>query len=103
MTMITFDKLSYIDTLKAAGIDEKQARAQANALDVALKDTVATKADIEAMRIETKANIIAVKHDIELVHKDITIQGTRLEMLQWLVGSVGVGVLLLVIRTFWAG
>jgi hypothetical protein len=28
---------------------------------------------------------------------------TKLEMLQWMVGGVGAGVLLLVLRTFWAG
>ena len=43
---LTFDRLAYIDRLTAAGFDDKQARAQAEALDAALRDSVATKADV---------------------------------------------------------
>jgi len=46
-TQISFDKLAYIDRLKAAGIDEPQARAHAEALDQALREEVATKHDLE--------------------------------------------------------
>jgi hypothetical protein len=46
MSTITFDKLSYLETLKASGVPEAQARAHAIALDEAFRDTVATKADI---------------------------------------------------------
>jgi len=95
MSTITFDKLAYIDRLKDAGIDEKQARAQADALDAALKDSVATKYDIEALR-----------NDIDGLETRLTaridILVSRMDMLQWMVGGVGFGVLLLVIRTFWA-
>jgi hypothetical protein len=52
MSTITFDKMAYIDTLKAAGIDEAHARAQANALDAALKDTVATKYDLVELKVD---------------------------------------------------
>ena len=47
MSTTTFDKLLYLETLKAAGISEEQARAHAHALDEALRDSVATKADIK--------------------------------------------------------
>ena len=60
MTTITFDKLAYVDKLKAGGVSEEQARAQADALDTALRDTVATKADIQ--RIETQ--IAETKSDV---------------------------------------
>jgi hypothetical protein len=43
---ITFDKLVYIDRLKSAGIDEPQARAHAEALDQALRESVATRQDL---------------------------------------------------------
>ena len=46
-TQITFDKLAYIDRLKAAGIEEHAARAHAEALDQALREEVATKHDLE--------------------------------------------------------
>jgi len=46
MTTITFDRFAYVDKLKASGISEEQARAQADALDTALRDIVATKSDL---------------------------------------------------------
>ncbi|WP_442753514.1 hypothetical protein ACNHKD_10915 [Methylocystis sp. JAN1] len=45
----TFDRLAYVDRLKGGGIDEGQARAHADALDAAFRDTVATKADVEGL------------------------------------------------------
>jgi hypothetical protein len=42
---ILFDKLRFIDRLKSAGIDN-QARAHAEAMDEALRESVATKLDI---------------------------------------------------------
>jgi hypothetical protein len=52
---LTFDKLAYVDRLKAAGIDERHARAHAEGLDQALREEVATKADIAELRTEMKA------------------------------------------------
>jgi hypothetical protein len=46
MSTATFDKLLYLETLKAAGVPDDQARAHAHALDEAMRDTVATKSDI---------------------------------------------------------
>jgi hypothetical protein len=46
MSSITFDRLTYIETLKSAGISDEQARAHTHALDDALRDTVATKNDL---------------------------------------------------------
>ncbi len=60
---ILFDKLAYLDKLKAAGIDASQARAHADALDVALRESVATKVDIT--RLENR---------IDLAVRDITIR-----------------------------
>jgi hypothetical protein len=49
---MTFDKLAYIDRLKAAGFAEPQARAMADGLDQALREEVATKSDIAGLRNE---------------------------------------------------
>ena len=49
MSTVTFDKLAFVDTLTKGGIPEDQARAQADALDAAFRDSVATKADIAAL------------------------------------------------------
>ena len=64
---VTFDKLVYIDRLKSGGIDEAHARAHAEALDQALRDTVATKGDLreEVTRLEQK---------IEILGRDLTIR-----------------------------
>lgn len=52
MTTMTFDKLAYIDRLKAVGFTEPQARGMADGLDQALREEVATKSDIAALRNE---------------------------------------------------
>ena len=52
MATTTFDKPAFIDALKNSGVSEEQARAHASALDSALRDTVATKSDIQELRID---------------------------------------------------
>jgi len=64
MTTITFDRLTYLETLKAAGIPEAQARAHAVALDEALKDSVATKGDVENLRRDFEIKLEATKSDL---------------------------------------
>src|SRR5437870_5790791 len=60
-TEITFDKLVSIDRLKSAGVDEPQARAHAEALDQALRDTVATKHELHAVRDDLRGEIVQVR------------------------------------------
>ena len=57
MTMITFDKLAYVDRLTSSGIEEKAARAHADSLDIALREQVATKADLEKVESSLKADL----------------------------------------------
>ncbi len=90
----TFDRLTYIDRLTAAGFDERQARAHAEALDAALRESVATKGDVHEVRQELKQDIgdlrqelkqdIAdlrqeLKQDIEDVRRDMRQMETRLD------------------------
>lgn len=83
MTALTFDTLSYVKKLREAGIDEKQAEAQALALASALKETsgdIATKQDIERLSDKTEA---------------------RFKLLQWMLGfnlALSTAVLWAVIR-----
>ena len=51
---VTFDKLAYVERLKAGGYTEQQAKTQAEALDSALKDSVATQHDIDLLRRDFK-------------------------------------------------
>jgi len=71
-TEITFDKLVYIDRLKSAGVDEPQARAHAEALDQALRDTVATKHDLRELRDEMRSEIAGLDHKIDVAVRDLT-------------------------------
>jgi hypothetical protein len=63
MASITFDRLKYVEALKASGVPEGQARAHADALAQALADTpdVASKSDIAELKLliaETKSDIL---------------------------------------------
>ena len=77
-TEITFDKLVYIDRLKSGGIAEPQARAHAEALDQALRDTVATKQDLVAVRQDLAATKQELRDEIRAVRDEI--KDLRIEM-----------------------
>jgi hypothetical protein len=63
---LLFDKLAYVDRLVKSGIDEQQARAFSDALDEALKESVATKVDLERVRND-------LEHRINLAVRDLKI------------------------------
>jgi hypothetical protein len=59
MTDLLFDKLAYKDRLTAAGIPEAQARAHAEAMDEALRESVVTKPFLETRlaQLETRLTL----------------------------------------------
>ena len=76
MTTAVFDTLKASDTLKAAGIEAKQAEAIVHTMAGAFEDTVATKADLKIeigavrselaeVRAELKAEIAEVKTELK--------------------------------------
>jgi hypothetical protein len=73
---IAFDRLAYIDRLKEAGFDDKQACAQADALDAALRDSVATKADVREAELRLEAKI------------ETTAANLRADIARWLFAAV---------------
>jgi hypothetical protein len=77
MATLTFDKLAYVDRLKAAGVGEREARALAEGLDQALREEVATKTDLAAVKAELAAQIATVRTDLAAVKHDL---------LRWMVG-----------------
>lgn len=91
MTALTFDTLAYVKTLRDAGIEEKQAEAQASALAAVLKSSagdLATKQDID--RLEARVNLFEERSD------------GRFKLLQWMMAfnlGIGVAVLWVLIRT----
>ena len=73
---ILFDRLTYIDRLKRAGVDDNQARAHAEAMDDALRESVVTKAElrIEVTHLENK-----IEAEITRLETKILSEITRLE------------------------
>ena len=93
MAAVTFDKLSYSQTLRSGGFTPEQAETSAHALDHALRDTVATKGDLDAVeaRLEHK-----IDQSVSILRQEIAAQ--RHELLKWLIpvllGQVGLAVAL---------
>jgi len=79
MSVATFDKLNYVDSLKSAGIPEDHARALAVALDNALRDSVVTTTALRDELAPIKAELM---------------------LLKWMVGLMLAGVASLVIKAF---
>lgn len=61
MSSVTFDKLAYLETLKASGVPEEQARAHASALDAALHDSVVTQAVLQAELQPMRTDVAVLK------------------------------------------
>ena len=57
MTTMTFDKLAYVDRLKAAGFEDDKARAMAEGLDAALREEIVTKSELRVQLAELKAEV----------------------------------------------
>ncbi|MBF0110589.1 MAG: DUF1640 domain-containing protein [Magnetococcales bacterium] len=60
MTTITFDTLKFVETLKASGFDEPQAKGMAAAIQEVQKsnmDELATKGDLRKLRLEIMSEI----------------------------------------------
>jgi transketolase C-terminal domain/subunit len=81
---ILFDRLAYVDRLKAGSFSEQQARAAADALGEALVETVATKADI----VSVKADIgqLETKFEARFASVEARIAESRASIIQWVVG-----------------
>lgn len=68
MTAVTFDTLKYAAALKAAGVPDDHAKAQAEALADALRQAsqdLATKADIAELRMAMKLDIAELEARIQ--------------------------------------
>lgn len=97
MAIITFDTLKFVERLKAAGIPEGQAKAEAEALQgvfaEALDSQLATKADI--LRLERRMD----GFDAKLDRSEAKLSG-ELTLLKWMMGLILGGVVALILRAF---
>ncbi len=79
MATITFDTLKFVEKLKAAGVNESHAKAEAEALVPAFSEAMDSQ--------------LATKTDINRLEKELIV-------LKWMVGLVLGGILTLVLKTF---
>jgi len=88
MTTITFDTLKFANKLKSAGVPDKQAEAEAEAisevLEVNLKDLV-TKEYLD----------VKFQQELAPIRTDLTV-------LKWMMGILIAGVMSIVIKTFFS-
>ena len=82
---ILFDRLAYVDRLKAGSFTEQQAQAAAEALALVLVETVATKTDIASV----KTDIVQLETRLEARFASIEarIAESRATIIQWVVGA----------------
>lgn len=87
MTTMTFDKLTYIDRLKAAGFAEPQARAMADGLDQALREEVATKGDLAVLRAELKSDLGLLRGEVGGLKGELlaVMKADKVDLLKWMV------------------
>jgi hypothetical protein len=91
MTTMTFDKLAYVDRLKAAGFTDPQTRALADGLDQALREEVASKRDITDLRVELGADVTALrsefKGDMASLKGELlaAMKADKIDLLKWVV------------------
>ena len=81
---ILFDRLAYVDRLKAGSFSEQQARAAADALGEALVETVATKADIASVKADIGQ--LETKFEARFASVEARIAESRASIIQWVVG-----------------
>ncbi len=61
----TFDSLGYFEKLKDAGLDEKIAKVQANALREIIDGTLATKRDLKELEAATRRDLKELEARLE--------------------------------------
>ncbi len=108
MSTAVFDTLKASDTLKAAGIEARQAEAIVYTMAGAFEDTVATNADLMAVKGDLRQEIASfraeLKQDIvstraELKQDIATVKGD-IRLLKWMIGVVLACVAFPILKSF---
>jgi len=79
MASITFDTLKFVEKLKAAGVPEAQAKAEAEALVTAFSEAMDSQ--------------LATKSDINRLERELLV-------VKWMVGLVLTGIVALIMKAF---
>ena len=88
MATVTFDTLKFVHTLKAAGIPDKQAEAEAEAISEALEVNLKDLVTKEYLDVKFQQELAPVRTD--------------LAVLKWMMGILIAGVMSIVIKTFFS-
>lgn len=73
-SLLTFDTLQYVKKLREAGVSEKAAEVQAEALKDVIENNLATKSDIRSLKKDIESLRVDLQRDIDLSKKDLTIR-----------------------------
>lgn len=87
--------------LKEAGASEESATAAAQALAVPNLPIETRLAKVESDLDVVKSDIKEIKTDTGDLKADMRVLKAGLGMIKWLLGGLGFGIVLLLIRTFW--
>jgi hypothetical protein len=97
MTAVTFDTLKFVETLKAAGVPEAQAKAMAEAHKEALAESA-------ALLLATKDDIADLKQDIARLERGLaqrmTVMEGDIKLLKWMLGFLLAGMAAVLVRLF---
>lgn len=96
MVTITFDTLKFVEKLRAAGVPEGQAKAEAEALVSVLSEAI-------EQQLATKDDIRDVRSDIAKLEREQIVPMQRdLFVLKWMMGMMIGGITALVLKAFFA-
>ena len=95
MTVITFDTLKFVETLKESGFDEPQAKGMAVAIQEVQKtnlEALVTKGDLRELEIRLDARIDRLEARIDLLDARINQFSTKLSgemvLIKWMLALV---------------
>jgi hypothetical protein len=93
MSAVTFDTLQAVETLRAKGFTEEQAKGITAAIRQAHEEGLATKDDVSEVKHEIRELGLGMDTKIE------TLRG-ELVLIKWMLGFVLAGVMSIVIKLF---
>jgi hypothetical protein len=79
MTTITFDTLRYTERLRAAGVPEQQAKAEAEALRDVLSESLDST-------LATKSDMRDVRDDVAKLDKELALVKADIGLVKWMMG-----------------
>ncbi|MBF0609660.1 MAG: DUF1640 domain-containing protein [Magnetococcales bacterium] len=96
ITAITFDTLKFVETLKASGFDESQAKGMATAIQEVQKnnlESVATRGDIQEVKRDIKEAELRMNTELAKVHGELA-------TLRWGMAVAVGGIVALILKAF---